>query len=117
MMRLAVIAEIQAKHIEAFTQQARTGVEHVVGSRAAFPPVQEDNEATRLRRRALRRVETLQAHPVAAVEHVLGRRGFDVAAATARNPRAQPARGKDGLDVRIAQQQRWMEVRCFHSSP
>ena len=117
MMRLAVVAEIQAKHVETFAQKAHAGVEHVVGSRAAFPPVKQDDEAARSRRLPLRRMETLQAHAVTAVEHVFGCGGFDVAAAKAQQPAAQPARGEHGLDVRIAQQQRRMEVGSVHSSP
>ena len=90
MMRVAVIAEVEPQHVAAIVEQAAGGVEDVARLRAAFPAVQQDRERARVRGDVLARVETLQPHAVAAIEHVFDRALLDVGLALAQQRSAAP---------------------------
>ena len=72
-MGLAVIAQVEAQHVEAAREQQLRRVTARRGVGAALPAVQQHHRAAVARRRA--RQEALQAHARAAVEQQLARRG------------------------------------------
>jgi hypothetical protein len=116
MMGFAVIAEIQAKHIEAFGQQARSGVQEIARLHAAFPAVQQHHQAAGARQALLRRVHAEQAHALATIEQMFAR-----ATLQCRQPRTvQQAPHATGcqhrLHMRIAQPARRLEIACLEGS-
>jgi hypothetical protein len=117
-MARAVIAEVEAQHVEALVEEELPEGQDVEGLRAAFPAMEQHGEALRCRsaRSLLDRVMRQQSHPVAAVEHQV-LRGLEQCPAAPQH--AQPPQRQariDRLDVRISQP-RWRDevvADCAH---
>jgi hypothetical protein len=91
MVRVAVVAEVQAEDFETAREQARRGELHVARIRAAFPAVQQQRQATRSVA-GDGRVEALQSHTVASVDDGGGR------GRTHRRQARRPRRRRIALD-------------------
>jgi hypothetical protein len=85
MMGFAVVAEVQAKHVETFAQQSRRRVSHVGRLDAAFPAMQQQHQAA-WNASGNRTVQAEQSDAVAGIDDVfVGRR----AGARGRKPPAR----------------------------
>ena len=111
-MGIAVIAEMQPEHVEAFGQHPGAGMQQVARLGTAFPAVQQHDQAERLRTLLLRGVEALKPHVFAAVQDVLDLARHETAGSPTCRHAAQAAGGEHRLHMRIAQQGGWAEAGC-----
>ena len=101
-MAVAVVAEVEPKHVKAVIEQARRGVTHVAGLAAAFPAMQQQDQAARLASENLA-VDAEQAHTASDFDDVFaGARTRALQQALAEQA-AQGCGADQRLQVRIAQ--------------
>ena len=107
-MARAVIAQVQAEHREAVREQVCARRQQVRRVRGAVPAVDQDREAAF--RAWMRRIHSVQANAVAAVEDLLARGGLQRTRAAAYQRAARTAAREPGLQVCVAEPRRRPEV-------
>jgi hypothetical protein len=107
MVRVAVIAQVDAQHVEAFRQQSRRGGNHVRRSARAFPAVQQDNEGIARFRCAIE----LGHEPGTVGGLQYQRLGRQPPLDTTGAQLARPLAVEHRLQVRVTQVARWYELR------